>query len=150
MIRHLFRGMVLALGVLAAATASAQSQGDAPSGLAAPDRQAIRAVIESQLAAFQHDDGAKAFGFATPTIQQKFGDAATFMRMVKSGYPAVYRPRTVTFDKLVDTADGPDQILQVVGPDGHGYTAHYLMQKQGDGSWMINGCYLTRNTDQSV
>jgi hypothetical protein len=142
--------MVLALGLLAAGPALAQSAGDAPSALGAPDREAIRGVIEAQLNAFQHDDGARAFGYATPAIQRKFGDAATFMQMVKSGYPAVYRPRSVAFDRLVDTEFGPDQILQVIGPDGAAYTAHYMMQKQPDGSWMINGCYLTRGTDQSV
>jgi uncharacterized protein DUF4864 len=123
---------------------------DPPSSLATPDQQAIRAVVQAQLDAFQRDDGAKAFGFATPTIQQKFGDPATFMQMVKSGYPPVYRPRSVAFEKLVDTQQGPDQILRLVGPDGLTYAAHYLMQKQPDGSWMINGCYLTRVEDQSV
>jgi hypothetical protein len=123
---------------------------DPLSALTAPDQQAIRGVVEAQLDAFQHDDGTRAFGFATPTIQQKFGDAATFMQMVKSGYPPVYRPRSVAFEKLVDTQQGPDQILRLVGPDGLTYAAHYLMQKQSDGSWMINGCYLTRLEDRSV
>jgi len=123
---------------------------DAPSALPATDQQAIRQVIEAQLDAFRHDDGARAFGFATPAIQQKFGDAARFMQMVRSGYTAVYRPRSVTFDRLLDTTYGPDQIVKVIGPDGRAYTAHYIMQKQPDGRWMINGCYLTRVEDQSV
>jgi hypothetical protein len=128
----------------------AMAGGDPPSVLAAPDQQAIRRVIESQLDAFQHDDGAKAFGFASPVLQEKFGDPATFMQMVKQGYTAVYRPKSVAFEKLVETQQGPDQILRLVGPDGLTYAAHYLMQKQPDGSWMINGCYLTRLEDQSV
>ncbi len=121
-----------------------------PSTLGAPDQQAIHEVIQSQLDAFQHDDGAKAFGYATPVLQEKFGDPATFMQMVKQGYTAVYRPRSVAFEKLVDTQQGPDQILRRVGPDGLTYAAHYLMQKQPDGSWRISGCYLTRLEDQSV
>ena len=118
--------------------------------LPAADQAAIRQVIAGQLAAFQHDDGAKAFGYATPFIQQKFGDAATFMNMVKSGYPAVYRPKSVTFNKLVDTENGPDEVLTVIGPDGAAYTAHYLMQKQPDGTWEVNGCTLERSSDQNV
>ena len=141
------RAFLLMLAVIVPRLAVAE---DAPSGLAAPDQQAIRQVIEAQLDAFQHDDGTKAFGFASPSIQHQFGDAATFMQMVKSGYTAVYRPRSVDFDRLVDTQLGPDQILKLIGPDGHGYIAHYIMQKQPDGSWMINGCYLTREEDQSV
>ena len=135
--------IALALPNLAAAD-------DPPSALAAPDQQAIHDVIQAQLDAFQQDDGAKAFGYATPTIQKMFGDPATFMQMVKSGYTPVYRPRSVAFEKLVDTQQGPDQILRLVGPDGVTYAAHYLMQKQPDGSWMINGCYLTRLEDQNV
>jgi len=123
---------------------------DPPSALGASDQQAIHQVIEAQLDAFQHDDGTKAFGFATSMIQQKFGDAATFLQMVKTGYPPVYRPRSVAFEKLVDTQYGPDQILKLIGPDGLAYTAHYMMQKQPDGSWLINGCYLTRAEDQNV
>jgi hypothetical protein len=143
---------ILVLVLAAAAPAAAQSTPpDAPaSTLPAPDQAAIRHVVEAQLAAFQRDDGAEAFGYATPILQQKFGDAANFMAMVKGGYPAVYRPRAVTFDKLVDTEMGPDQILRVIGPDGHAYTAHYIMEKQPNGTWMINGCYLTRGDDQSV
>jgi hypothetical protein len=123
---------------------------DAPSAVGAPDQAAIRQVIQAQLDAFQRDDGAKAFSYATPMIQQRFGDSRNFMQMVKSGYTPVYRPRSVAYDKLVDTEYGPDQILRLIGPDGVAYAAHYLMQKQPDGSWMINGCYLTRLEDQSV
>jgi hypothetical protein len=141
---------ILLLAIALVAASHVARADDPPSTVATPDQQAIRQVIEAQLDAFQHDDGAKAFGFATPSIQQKFGDAATFMQMVKSGYSAVYRPRSVAFDRLVDTEFGPDQILRLIGPDGHAYTAHYIMQKQPDGSWMINGCYLTRVEDQNV
>jgi hypothetical protein len=148
MVKPLLTALLLSL-MLNFSQARAQAD-DAPSALAAPDQQAIRQVIEAQLDAFQHDDGAKAFGFASPAIQHQFGDAATFMQMVKSGYTPVYRPRSVAFDKLLDTEYGPDQILRLIGPDGHAYTAHYIMQKQPDGSWMINGCYLTRVEDQNV
>ena len=148
-IQSLGRALLLAIGIGAMLPGLAAAD-DPPGTVAAPDQQAIRQVIEAQLDAFQHDDGAKAFGFASPTIQHQFGDAATFMQMVKSGYTAVYRPRSVAFDRLVETQSGPDQILKLIGPDGHAYTAHYIMQKQPDGTWMINGCYLTREEDESV
>jgi hypothetical protein len=147
MIKAACRVFLLAIALALPGVAAAD---DAPSSLAAPDQQAIRAVIEAQLDAFRHDDGAKAFSYATPTIQEKFGDAGNFMQMVKSGYTPVYRPQSVAFDKLVDTEYGPDQILRLIGPDGHAYIAHYMMQKQPDGRWMINGCYLTRAEGQNV
>src|SRR5262249_39068567 len=36
------------------------------------DQAAIRQVIEQQLQAFQHDDGAGAYAFASPSIQKQF------------------------------------------------------------------------------
>jgi hypothetical protein len=150
MIRRVLSVLILVLAACGPAAAQATSPDAPASTLPAPDQDAIRHVVEGQLAAFQRDDSAGAYGYASPTIQQKFGDASNFMAMVKGGYPAVYRPKSVTFDKLVDTENGPDQILTVIGPDGHAYTAHYIMQKQPDGTWMINGCTLTRGNDQSV
>jgi hypothetical protein len=147
MIQAACRVFLLAIAIVLPRLALAE---DAPSTLAAPDRQAIRQVIQSQLDAFQRDDAAAAYSYATPMIREKFGDAGNFMQMVKQGYTPVYRPQSVAFDKLVDTEYGPDQILRLIGPDGHAYTAHYMMQKQPDGTWMINGCYLTRAEDQNV
>jgi ketosteroid isomerase-like protein len=148
MIRSACRALLLAIALaLPAGPAPAE---DAPSTLAAPDQAAIRQVIQAQLDAFQRDDAEAAYSYATPTIREKFGGAANFLQMVKTGYTPVYRPQSVTFAKLVDTAYGPDQILRLIGPDGVTYTAHYMMQKQPDGSWMINGCFLTRAEDRSV
>src|ERR1700756_3001229 len=65
--------------------------------LSTADRGAIRAVVEDQLAAFQRDDGAAAFAFASPGIQAEFGTVENFMAMVRSGYQPVYRPREVAF-----------------------------------------------------
>jgi Domain of unknown function (DUF4864) len=154
MIRRVLSVLILVMAACGPAVAQSTPDAappDAPaSTLPTPDQDAIRHVVEGQLAAFQRDDSAGAYGYATPMIQQKFGDAANFMAMVKGAYPPVYRPRSVTFDKLIDTDAGPDQILTVIGPDGHAYTAHYIMEKQPNGAWMINGCYLTRGDDQNV
>jgi len=141
MIQSACRVFLLAIALVLPSLAAAE---DPASSLAPPDQQAIRQVIQSQLDAFQRDDAVAAYSYATPTIRQKFGDAGNFMQMVKQGYTPVYRPQSVAFDKLVDTEYGPDQILRLIGPDGHAYTAHYMMQKQPDGSWRTNGCQLAR------
>jgi hypothetical protein len=122
--------------------------GDPP--LAPADATAIREVIQNQIEAFLRDDGAKAFGYASPMIQEKFGDPSNFMNMVRSGYPQVYRPKTVEFEELSVEEVGPVQNVLVVGPDGIPVLAIYLMQRQPDGSWRINGVYLTRIPDQSA
>jgi hypothetical protein len=53
-----------------AASAGALAQADA---IPRADAQAIRSVIEAQLAAFAADDAEKAFSFASEGIQKTFG-----------------------------------------------------------------------------
>jgi hypothetical protein len=111
--------------------------------LTTADRLGIQTVIEQQLKAFRQDDAAGAFAFASPNIQGKFGTPAVFLRMVQTAYPPVYRPRHVTFKELQLTDGVPTQEVFLVGPDGVPVMAFYLMQKQPDGAWKIDGCYLT-------
>jgi hypothetical protein len=134
--------LVLALGGPATARAD-----DAPD---AADLAAIRSVIEAQLAAFQADDGATAFGFASPAIQAMFGDPATFLAMVRAGYLPVYRPREVRFQPLILHRGEPVQPVLLVGPDLEVVTAYYAMQQQPDGSWRINGCVLGPAADEAL
>mgnify|MGYP005866952153 CR=1 FL=1 len=110
--------------------------------LTAADRSAIRAVVQAQLDAFQRDDHAAAFAFASPTIQALFRTPEGFMAMVRQGYAPVYRPRQVVFQDVVTDRGQPTQRVYVVGPDGRGVIAHYLMEQQPDGTWRIGGCIL--------
>ena len=114
------------------------------------DRGAIRVVIEEQLAAFQRDDDSAAFGLASPSIQQQFQSPANFMRMVRGGYQPVYRPRDVQFGEIEIVGDSIIQRVELIGPDGVPALAHYVMQRQPDGSWKINGCVITKLPEHSV
>jgi hypothetical protein len=116
----------------------------------AADKAAFQEIIGAQISAFRADDGAKAFGFASPDLHAKFGSPGVFMDMVKSGYAPVYRPRSVEFRAVIDHTRGPEQQVFVIGPDGRGYLAHYMFERQPDGSWRISGCYLERAQDESV
>jgi len=110
--------------------------------VSAGDARAIRAVIRGQLDAFAHEDGAKAFSYASADIREQFGDAETFMEMVRSSYPVVYRPASVDF--LPPTALAGEVLQQVRMADGAGrlWLARYHMEKQKDGAWRIAGCDL--------
>ena len=68
----------LLLGLLAL---PALSQSEASSG--------IEATINRQIEAFQADDFATAFTFASPTIQGMFGTSDRFGAVVRQGYPMV-------------------------------------------------------------
>ncbi|MGE0725605.1 MAG: DUF4864 domain-containing protein [Alphaproteobacteria bacterium] len=135
------RWLVVALGLMLAPAALGQTPAD---------RAAIEGVIRDQMAAFRRDDGAAAFAFAAPAIQAQFGTPAVFMEMVRTGYMAVYRPRSVEFRDLVTIDGQPVQRVLVVGPDGRAELAHYVMERQGDGAWRIAGCFLTRSEDRTT
>lgn len=132
-----FALFALALAAVSPATAAAEEPQDA-----------IRQVIESQLAAFQRDDGAEAFSFAAPGIQRRFRDPDTFMQMVRSGYAPVYRPREVEFRNLRSRGETLQQEVLFVGPEGEPVLALYTMQQQADGSWRIAGVILLTAPDR--
>jgi hypothetical protein len=135
--------LFLALVVLAFGPAAAQSAGST-------DQSAIQSVISRQIGAFQNNDGAAAYSAASPGIQSRFPSVADFMAMVAGQYQPVYRPRSVAFGTLTDTADGPVQRVFLVGPDGASYVAEYLLQKQPDGTWKINGVNIVPDGQPSI
>ncbi|TAJ96118.1 MAG: DUF4864 domain-containing protein [Reyranella sp.] len=124
------------LGAIFALALPAQAQ------VSPADQTAIRDVIERQVEAFRRDDGAAAFGYASPNIQHLFGTAETFMDMVRQGYQPVYRPRVFEFREIVTLQGMVTQKVHVIGPDGRPVTAFYPMAQQPDGSWRIEGCTL--------
>jgi DNA-binding transcriptional LysR family regulator len=119
-------------------------------GVSAPEASEIRSLIEAQLAAFRADDAERAFSYASPSIRTQFGDAATFIAMVRSGYPVVYRPASVAF-LLPESADG--QVIQRVrltDSNGAAWLAIYSVERQADKSWRINGCVVTRDSGRTT
>ena len=114
------------------------------------DREAIRTVVQQQLDAFRHDNAAVAFSFASPSIREKFGTPETFMNMVKTAYPPVYRPRHIVFKELRIIKRTLVQPVLLVGPDNVPVTALYPMQQQPDGVWKIDGCYLQSFESKSM
>lgn len=119
--------------------------------LSPQDEADFRAIISDQIAAFQADDGARAYSHAAPMIRQNFPDPDRFMGMVRQGYPPVYRPKSYSFGKAGFSASGrPIQKVTIIGPDGLTYEAIYTMERQPDGTWQINGCALVRSPDISA
>ncbi|MDF2765452.1 MAG: hypothetical protein K0S81_2446 [Rhodospirillales bacterium] len=129
------RFIAVLLLLLTAAPAKAE-------GIAASDQAAIAAVIRDQIAAFRVDDAKRAFGYASPAIQAKFGTPEEFLDMVRSGYGQVYRAREVTFRDIAVEQGVPVQAVEIRGADGTGVLALYFMERQPDGSWKINGVII--------
>ena len=129
------RFIAVLLLLLTAAPAKAE-------GLAASDQAAIAAVIRDQIAAFRVDDAKRAFGYASPAIQAKFGTPEEFLDMVRSGYVQVYRAREVSFREIALEQGVPVQAVEIRGADGTGVLALYFMERQPDGSWKIHGVII--------
>jgi hypothetical protein len=109
-------------------------------------KAAIREVITRQIEAFRRDDGAAAYGFASPEIQALFPSAERFMDMVRRDYAAVYRPRSFRFLELRDLGDAREQRVLITGPDGAIAIAVYRLVEVG-GRWRIDGCRLEQGEE---
>lgn len=101
----------------------------------------IRAVIADQIAAFEANDLAAAYAHASPAIQAKFPTPEVFGRMVRTGYPMIWRPSRYQMLGLSETPRGPVQTVLIEDREGRLYEAEYEM-REIDGAWRINGVYL--------
>jgi hypothetical protein len=122
----------------------------AAQGIPAADGAAIRAVIDAQLDAFRARDGERAFAFADANIRAMFGDAATFMRMVREGYAPIYSPRAREFGAAEDRGDTVAQAVEIEGADGSAVLAIYEMRRLSDGTFRIAGVSLLRSRRPGV
>jgi len=111
--------------------------------------QAIRKVISQQLAALRAEDGDRAFSYASPGIRAQFGNAQTFMAMVRDAYSPLLVAR---YTEFLDGAviDGiVIQPLRLIAPDNSVLVALYTMEKE-KGAWRITGCQLAPSTVQAA
>jgi hypothetical protein len=139
-------GGVALFGVLAHAGAGAAR-------LAEPEARAIRQVVQAQLDAFAADDAERAFSYASPAIRARFGDADTFMGMVRGGYPMVLRPATVSFFRPRPDDGSDTTVLQAVhlrDREGRLWLATYVLERQAGGGWRIDGCEVVADSGQSL
>ena len=142
-----WRSLALAAGLLAMLSGPLLA-GEKP--LDPADGAAIRGVIERQLDAFRTDNSRETFAYASPAIQSIFKNPDAFMSMVRAGYKPVYRPREVEFRDLVAVEGRWTQRVLVVGPDGVPVMVQYVMEKQHDGSWRIDGCVFEQSTEHTA
>jgi uncharacterized protein DUF4864 len=118
--------------------------------LAKAQWQAIRRVISQQLAALRAGEAARAFGYASPGIQAQFGDAETFMAMVRGAYSALLVARYTEFLEGAVIDGIVIQPLRLVGPDNTVQVAIYTLERDVKRKWRINGCRLAPSTVQAA
>lgn len=109
----------------------------------------IRQTIQNQLDAFQADDFARAFTFASPNIKGIFGTPENFGAMVMEGYPMVRRPSAVTMLELREVAGNLWQRVMITDEAGRTHLLDYMMIETPDG-WQINAVQLLQASDIGV
>ncbi len=116
---------------------SAQAQTDLP-----PNPE-IESTIQRQIDAFLADDLGAAFSYASPGIKGMFGTPERFGRMVRQGYPMVWRPGTVRYLDLRRDGDRRIQRVMITDREGALHLLEYQMIPAADG-WQINGVTVLR------
>lgn len=114
--------------------------------LALADSKAVRATVESQLAAIAIGDADRAFAFATPELRRQFGNAGNFMALVRQAYPMVIRPAAAVFFVPLPDGNGVLQQVQLRDAGGRLWLASYRLSRQPEGAWRIEGCSVVADT----
>jgi len=135
-----FLGVLSVLAVFAIAPAEAQTS-DA-------DQAAIRQVIQSQMAAIRRMTGRPPTAMRRPP-SRRIHQSSGLPGDGEDGLSRRLPSREVEFRDLKVENGRLLQEVYVVGPDGKPALAVYEMQRQPDGSWRINGCWLTSAPDQT-
>lgn len=106
----------------------------------------IQDTIRAQIQAFEADDFAKAFTYASPNIQGLFGTPEAFGQMVKDGYPMVWHPAQVDMMELRFIGGAWWQRVRVTDAKGQSYLIDYQMVEGKDG-WLINAVQMQKAPD---
>jgi hypothetical protein len=101
----------------------------------------IQNTIRSQIEAFEADDFARAFTFASPSIHALFGTSENFGKMVREGYPMVWHPSEVEMQDLRFIGGAFWQRVRVTDGKGQSYLMDYQMVEGPDG-WLINAVQM--------
>lgn len=107
---------------------------------------AVIGTIQSQLDAFQVDDFAKAFTYASPNIKRLFGNPTRFGQMVRNGYPMVWRPSEVQFLEFKDQGGRVSQLVLFRDANGVPIVLEYFMIETEQG-WQIDGVQPVQQPD---
>ena len=134
--RHLLKALtvaVVSLAMLGPVQAEEPAEADA-----------ARAIVQSQLDAFQEEAVKDAYNFAAPNIRRMFPTPEVFGRMVREGYPMVWNPSNTEFLDAFPRGPMIVQRLRIVDQKGVPYIAEYALMKV-DGEWRIAGVEIKKD-----
>jgi Domain of unknown function (DUF4864) len=136
----MFRSLVCCalLFLVPCAGMAVDDPGTAP--LSPSEAHAVRSVVQAQLKALADKQDDAAFAYATPRIQGQYHDAVAFAEMVRTGYPMLIRPASISFFQARFEQGAVLLPVQFRDHEGRFWRAVYELRRQPDQSWRINGC----------
>ena len=146
----MFRALAFSVCLAMAPLLSLAEDRSGDDAVSPKDAHAIRVVVEAQLKALASENSAEAFAYATPEIRRQFGDAARFSAMVRSNYPMLIRPASVSFMRPEAGNGIVIQAVQFRDREGNFWRAVYELHRQSDKHWRINGCAVGPDDDSST
>lgn len=111
--------------------------------LSLSDENRIRDIIAQQLRSLSSLDGEAALKALTPEKRRQ-GTGAEFLRSLAHAYPQLVQVWRMEFGALRAHPRGFAQHVRVLAHDRSHLDAVYLVQRQEDGSFLIEGCMLRR------
>ena len=114
------------------------------------DREKIQRIINLQLRAFERNDEAIAFSYATADTRKYFGSPRQFMEMVRSGYGPLLKHSSREFLEAANVGGLIIQPVKFLTTDGDIVVARYTMERQADNEWRIGGCELVPKSLQAA
>ena len=112
-------------------------------------KEDVHETITLQLEAFLDDDFVRAFTYASSSIRTMFRTPENFGKMVRNGYPMVWRPEEFTFLEHRKDAGGRSQDIQILDRDGEIHYLRYFLMNTADG-WKISGVQFLDLSDYSA
>jgi Domain of unknown function (DUF4864) len=130
--------------------ATAEKVAPPKSTLSKSDREKIQRVITLQLRAFERNDEAIAFSYATADTRKYFGTPRQFMDMVRLGYAPLLKHSSREFLEAANVNGLTIQPVKFLTTDGDIVVALYTMERQVDSEWRIGGCELAPKSLQAT
>jgi hypothetical protein len=104
----------------------------------------ILSAVQTQIDALTNDDAAKAFDLTTEDTRNRLGSPDNFLKIIKEKYEPVYRHRMALYSPPQIVLGKVYQAVRLTDLDSHVWVAIYLMHKDEEGIWKIDGCQLVQ------
>lgn len=145
-------------GAPAAAPVQPSASDDAPYpasllaaiGLSRLEVDGIRHAVRGQIRALAARDSDTAFSHLTPVIQDYFADPAAFEKsLLKNAWPML-AVKTFAFADIGREATDAVQKVVLTDTQDNRWMATFKLQRQPDGRWAIQGCFVGPLKDRPV